>query len=92
MSLFVKTCYMFRPCWVIFRENSLVTLLYALTELSENVPLLSSSVVRCLVLSAPRRPQYKVFRQSTHEGGKVVSHTHRMMMMIMMMTTTTTTA
>jgi hypothetical protein len=41
---------MFRPCWVIFRENSLVTLLDALIQVSENVPLLSSSVVRRLVL------------------------------------------
>jgi hypothetical protein len=43
---------MFRPCWVIFRENSLVTLLDALVKLSENVPLFPSSVERCLVLSA----------------------------------------
>jgi hypothetical protein len=41
---------MFRTCWVIFREDSLVTLLDGLIELSENVPLLSSSVVRGLVL------------------------------------------
>jgi hypothetical protein len=58
---------MFRPCWVIFRENNLVMLLDARIQLSENVPLLSSSVegVPFTVRGPPDPGQYNKYNSIT---------------------------
>jgi hypothetical protein len=61
---------MFRTCWVIFCETSLVTLLDALIQLSENVPLLSSSVERRLLLSAVIQHVTRLFSLKMTQQGR----------------------
>jgi hypothetical protein len=63
---------MFRPCWVIFRENSLVTLLDALIQLSENAPLLSSSVERCPPLKVSTSQRRTILPEDDPAGSKHV--------------------
>jgi hypothetical protein len=77
LSSIVTHCYMFRPCWVIFRENTLLPLHWGCTlQLSENVLL----AVWCVVFrgvnsprSRPAGPDRREFTPPVHSPQHILT-------------------